>query len=52
MIESKSLPVEKKYCYTWRQIGDSPEDNKYFKEKFSFPFDILSDYKLEITKET
>ena len=31
--------------------GDSPEDNKSFKEKFSFPFDILSDHKLEITKK-
>ena len=31
--------------------GDPSEDNKYFKEKFSFPFDILSDYNLEETKK-
>tara|TARA_Y200000002_G_scaffold324170_1_gene285670 strand:+ start:756 stop:1007 length:252 start_codon:yes stop_codon:yes gene_type:complete len=31
--------------------GDSPEDNKSFKEKFSFPFDILSDLGLEESKK-
>jgi len=31
--------------------GDSPEDNKSFKEKFSFPFDILSDFGLKETKK-
>ena len=31
--------------------GDSPEDNKSFKEKFSFPFDILSDLGLKETKK-
>lgn len=30
--------------------GDPSEDNKYFKEKFSFPFDILSDHELKETK--
>ena len=28
-----------------------PEDNKVFKEKFSFPFDILSDLGLKETKK-
>ena len=31
--------------------GDSPEDNKNFKEKFCFPFDILSDIGLKETKK-
>ena len=31
--------------------GDTSADNRYFKEKFHFPFDILSDHELKESKK-